>query len=354
MPSKKPNKQINTALVGFGLSGRVFHAPFIQAHPGFELSVVVSSGEEAGQRYPKSRTVRRLEEVLEDPGIGLVVIASPNEFHFEQAKMALEAGKDVILEKPVTPTVHEAEELFELAAKSGRRLFPFQNRRWDGDFLTVMHILEQGYLGEVLEFESHFDRYTPEVGRASWRYSGTPAGGTLYDLGIHLIDQAVSLFGAPEAVFCRLFNQREGSVADDSFDLMMIYPRLNVNLKAGVFVREKGPRFTVHGRLGSYAKHGLDPQEAELRKGKLPGGSGWGREPRKYWGILHTEFNGKKFRGKYETLPGNYAGFYDNVFETLSEGMEQAVKKAEALMCLRIVESAIESNEKQSVIKISS
>jgi scyllo-inositol 2-dehydrogenase (NADP+) len=347
------NKQLTTAVVGFGLSGKVFHTPFIQAHPGFRLSKIMTSGKDARQKYPECRIVRDFEEVLSDPKIDLVVIASPNEFHFSQAKRALEAGKDVILEKPLTPTVQEAAELFRIAEACGKHIFPFQNRRWDGDFLTIRHIMEEGYLGEVLDFESHFDRYNPEVGRASWRYNGTPAGGTLYDLGIHLIDQAVVLFGAPEAVFCRLFNQRENSVTDDSFDLKLIYPQLNVTVKAGVFVREPGPRFSIHGRLGSYVKYGLDPQEAELRKGKVPGIAGWGAEARKNWGLLHTEFNGKKIRVKYETMQGNYMAFFDNVYEVIFQGKEQAVKPKEVMTSLRMIEQAMESDRKKTVLKFS-
>jgi scyllo-inositol 2-dehydrogenase (NADP+) len=351
MALKKKIDQVAAGIVGFGLSGKVFHAPFLNAHPGFMLKTIMTSGDEAGKLYPDVKIARQFDDLLKDPGIDLIVICSPNGFHFDQAIKALEAGKDVILEKPLTPTVGEARELFRIAEDCGKHVFPFQNRRWDGDFLTIRHILEEGYLGEVLEFETHFDRYNPEVGRASWRYSGTPAGGTLYDLGIHLIDQAIVLFGAPEAVFCRLFNQRENSAADDSFDLKLIYPGVNVTVKAGVFVREPGPRFSLHGRAGSFVKYGLDPQEAMLRKGKAPGGAGWGTEARKNWGLLHTEFKGKKIRVRYETMPGNYMAFFDNVFDVLANGNEPAVKPLEVMATLRIIEQAIESDRKKSIIK---
>jgi predicted dehydrogenase len=344
--------KINVGIVGFGLSGTVFHAPFIHTHPGFKLDTIMTSRKEAVKLYPKAKITSEFEILLNDPGLDLIIICSPNEYHFDQAKQALQAGKHVILEKPITPTAREAEELFQLAKDTGKHLFPFQNRRWDGDFLTLKHILKEGYLGEILDFETHFDRYTPEVGRAAWRYNQTLAGGTLYDLGVHLIDQAVMLFDKPEAVFCRLFNQRENSVVDDSVDLKLIYPELNVTIKAGVFVREPGPRFSVHGTFGSYVKYGLDPQEARLRKGKLPGSSKWGEEPKKQWGLLHTEFKGKKMRGRYETIPGNYMAFFDEVYETIEKDKKPVIKAEEVLTTLNIIEKARESYCKKSVIPL--
>ncbi len=347
-----PLKKINTAVVGFGLSGKVFHAPFIHAHPGFNLSAILTSGEEAKRMYPQAKTSRKYEELLEDPDLNLIIICSPNGYHFEQAKKAFESGKDVILEKPMTATAREAQELTGIAIKHGRRLFPYQNRRWDGDFLTIRHILKEGYLGQVLDFETHFDRFNPDVSRAAWRYSDKAAAGTLYDLGVHLVDQVQVLFGKPEAVFCRLFNQRENSAADDSFDLKLIYPDLNVTVKAGVFVREQGLRFAIHGRAGSFVKYGLDPQEAALRKGGLPGSKDWGVEAKRWWGLLNTDFNGKKIRGKYETFPGNYMAFFDNVHEVLQKGGELVVKPEQVILNLNIIEKAIESNKKQAVIKL--
>jgi predicted dehydrogenase len=343
--------KINTAIVGYGLSGSVFHAPFIHTHPGFMLHTIATSGDAARERYPKVRIVRRFEDVLSDPEIELVCICSPNEYHYTQAKQALEAGKHVILEKPLTPTSQETSELISVARQCKKHLFPFQNRRWDGDFLTVKQILDQGLLGKVLDFESHFDRYNPQVSRAAWRYVGKTAGGTLYDLGSHLIDQALVLFGRPEAVFCRLFNQREFSVVDDSFDLKLIYPELNVTLKAGVFVREPGPRFSIHGTRGSFVKFGSDPQEDALRKEKWPKGKGWGHDKKNNWGILNTEAEGQVIRGPVETFPGNYMEFFENVYQVLRNGSKQAVKAEEVIDTLRIIGKAIESNTNQCVIR---
>lgn len=345
--------EVRTAVIGYGLSGSVFHTPFIHSHPGFRLHTIVTSGDEAKKRYPDVRIARDFESVINDPEIELVCICTPNEFHFEQASQALLAGKHVIIEKPITPRSGEAAELTTIARTMKRYLFPFQNRRWDGDFLTVKQILEQGLLGKVLDFESHFDRYNPTISRAAWRYVSTVAGGTLYDLGTHLIDQALVLFGQPEAVFCRLFNQRELSLVDDSFVLNLIYPDLQVTLKAGVFVREPGPRFTLHGTRGSFIKYGLDPQEEALRQGKWPKGKIWGMDRKSNWGTLHTISGGHIIRGPVETFPGDYMGFFGNVYQVLRAGAEQAVNPEEAVETLRIIEMAMESAQKQRVMSFS-
>jgi predicted dehydrogenase len=229
----------------------VFHAPFLNANSGFNLHTILSSGDAAAIAYPNVHIVRSFDEVLEKKEIDLVAICSPNEFHFDQTKAVLEAGKHAVLEKPITATYAEALELLTVAEQNQKIIFPYHNRRWDGDFMTIQKILSEGKLGRVHDFISSFDRFVPDVGRASWRYQEPYAGGTLYDLGVHMIDQAIVLFGKPSAVFCRLFNQRSGSIADDAFDLKLIYSDLNVTLKAGVFVKEPGPRFIIHGTKGS-------------------------------------------------------------------------------------------------------
>lgn len=343
---------LNTGIVGFGLSGQVFHAPFVDVHPGFKLHTIVTSGALAATKYPKTQIKASFDELLANPAIDLVIICSPNQLHFPQAKAALEAGKHVIVEKPFTVNSTEAQSLIEASRKSGKLVFPFHNRRWDSDLLTLKHIIAQGYLGKIVEYESRFDRFTPEISRAAWRYQQEEGGGTLFDLGIHLIDQAVSLFGKPQGVFARLFNQREGSVTDDSFDLKLIYPDLNVTLKASVFVKEAGPRFQVHGTKGSFVKYGLDVQEAQLRKGKKPGSKGYGMEPFSQRGILNTATSGKSFRGRYETLPGNYMAFFDNVHSTITTGSEMVIKPEDALLNIRIIEAARVSQKEQKIIQL--
>ena len=344
-------KVYNAAVIGFGLSGRIFHAPFLNAHPGFKLHTIVTSGKEAHQVYPEAHIVKDIHAALSDPEIDIVSICTPNEFHFSHAKMAIKAGKHVILEKPVTNSSKDFQKLITLSSSSNKRIFPFQNRRWDGDFITLSGVICEGILGDIVDFESHFDRYVPMVGRAAWRYNQKEGGGTLFDLGSHLIDQAVCLFGIPDAVYCRLFNQRENSIVDDSFDMKLIYPKLNVTLKAGVFVKEAGPRFIVHGTKGSFVKYGFDPQESALRNGKIPSFRNWATEPPSAWGIIHRENNGKIYRHRRKTTPGNYMNFFEDVFQYLVAGNEPYIMQSQVLTNLQIIEKAILSHNEMKVIK---
>jgi len=343
---------LNVGIVGFGLSGQVFHSPFVDINPNFNLHTIVTTGELAAKKYPKTHITDSFEKLLANPEIDLVIICSPNSLHYQHARFALEAGKHVVVEKPFSVNSTEALSLIEIAKKSGKYVFPFQNRRWDSDFLTIKHLTAQGYFGQIVEFESRWDRFTPEIVRATWKYQQKEGGGTLFDLGIHLIDQAVNLFGVPESVFARLFNQREGSLTDDSFDLKLIYPDLNVTLKASVFAKEAGPRFQVHGTSGSFVKYGLDAQEDMLRKGKKPGSKGFGIEPAAQRGILNTATHNKIFRGRYETLPGNYMAFFDNVYSVIVNGAESIVKPEDALMNIRIIEAARKSDKELRIIPL--
>lgn len=341
---------IQTAIVGFGLSGRVFHAPFLAVHEGFRIHSIVSSGDEAGRHYPEARRFASFEEMLQQNNIELVVICTPNTLHFPQAEKALKAGKHVVVEKPMTTSTEQAKKLISISQETGKKIFPYHNRRWDSDFRTVKHIIERGYLGNILEYSAHFDRYNPKISRAAWRYTQQEGGGTLFDLGIHLIDQAVHLFGKPDSIFCRLYNQREGSITDDSFELKLFFPALTANLHAGVFVKEPGPRFQVHGTKGSFIKSGMDPQEEALRKGNSPGTPGFGVEPAENAGILHYEEDGKSCRQKFPTLPGNYMAFYENVYDVLTFNKQAAITPEEALLNICIIEKARESNEKKKII----
>jgi len=350
--SDKDKPIINVGIVGFGLSGQVFHAPFIDVNPHFNLHTIVTSGTLAGEKYPFVKITPSFDELLANPEIDLVIVCSPNILHFKHASAALQAGKHVLVEKPFTVNSTEAQNLIDISHKSGKLAFPFHNRRWDSDFLTIKYLIAQGLLGKVVEYESRFDRFTPEISRAAWRYQQEAGGGTLFDLGIHLIDQAVSLFGAPEGVFCRLFNQREGSITDDSFDLKLIYHNLNVSLKASVFVKEPGPRFQVHGTQGSFVKYGLDSQEAQLKQNTKPGTKGYGIEPASQRGILNTGLLGKEFRGRYKTFPGDYMEFFNNVYYVITDGSDMVIKPEDALLNIRIIEAARKSDQEKKIIKL--
>lgn len=346
--------QIQTAIIGFGLSGRCFHAPFIHTHPGLHLKTVVErhSGR-AAETYPYVSVLKDYRELLRDDELELVVIATPNIYHYEHAKACLESGKHVVIEKPFTPTSREADQLIGLSEKTGRKIFVYQNRRWDGDFKTVQQVVYHGYLGELLDYEAHFDRFAPGPRRSAWRDEPLPAGGVLFDLGSHLIDQALVLFGLPNAVWADIRKLRAGRGVDDCFEVRLFYERLRVALKASVFVKEPGPRYILHGTTGSFLKYGIDPQEEWLKQGLMPDAEGFGADDEEFYGILNAEMNGQEFRGNVKTEAGNYMEFYDNVFDVLRKNGSQAVLPEEARNVIRIIELAIESAEKGTIAPLS-
>jgi predicted dehydrogenase len=339
------NKIINTALVGFGMSGEYFHATFLDENPNFHLKKVVErNSNKSKQIYPYVEVVKDISSVLEDEGIELVVINTPNHLHFEMAKKALLAGKHVVIEKPFTVTSKEAAGLIKLAFSQKKILTVYQNRRWDGDFLTVKKIIESKVLGELVEFESHFDRFRNYIKPNSWKEETLPGTGLLYDIASHLADQAVCLFGNPESIYADLRTQRPLGKIVDSFEVIMDYGRLKVTLKGNYLSKIPLPRFTLHGTEGSYMKNGLDPQEDTLKVYGYRRSPEWGVEPSEYWGMIDTNINGLIFSGEIETEPGAYAVFYENLYNAIVHGKELAVKPEEAMNNIRIIECAIESS----------
>lgn len=347
------DKSIKTAIIGFGLSGRCFHAPFIHIHPGFALKYIVERNASSSREiYPYIEILKDHRDLLKDDELELVVIATPNIYHFGMTKLFLEAGKHVVVEKPFTPTSAEAIELIQVAERAGRKIFVYQNRRWDGDFKTVQKVVYQGYLGELLEYEAHFDRYAPGPRRSAWRDEPMPAGGVFYDLGAHLVDQALVLFGLPKAVWAEIRTLRPESKVDDCFEVKLLYPRLMVTLKASVFVKEQGPRYILHGTKGSFVKYGIDPQESWLKQGLMPDSEDWGEENTEFYGLLNAEMNGQQFYGNIKTEPGNYMEFYDNVWKVIRQNAPQAVPPEESLNVIRIIELAFASSVKKATIPL--
>ncbi len=346
------SKVINTALVGFGMSGEYFHAPFLNADPGFILMKVVERhGEKSKQLYPYIKVAKDFQEVLEDKSIDLIIVNTPNHLHYEMAKKALLACKHVVVEKPFAASASEAEELIKIAANQKRILTVFQNRRWDGDFMTARKIIQDKLLGELVEFESHFDRFRNFIKPNTWKEELLPGTGLLYDIGPHLIDQAVCLFGKPKTIFADLRTERPGGKIIDCFEIIMHYEQLKVTLKSNFLSKIPLPRFTLHGTEGSFVKYGLDPQEDALKLTGLKNLDEWGREAQEFWGMIDTSFNGVQIKKKIETMAGNYPAFFRNLYGTIAEGSELAVKPEEALMTMRIIESAIESNNQKKVIE---
>ena len=346
------NRKINTALVGFGMSGEYFHAPFLDANPNFNLMKVVERhSEKSKQLYPYVKVIKSFSEVLDDKEIELIIINTPNHLHYEMTKQALLTGKHVVVEKPFTSNSYEAEELIKIAEQKKRILTVFQNRRWDGDFMTVRKIIEDKLLGELVEFESHFDRFRNFIKPNTWKEEILPGTGLLHDIGPHLIDQAVCLFGKPKSIFADLRTERPGGKIIDCFEIILNYKKLKVTLKSNFLSKIPLPRFTLHGTEGSFIKTGLDPQEDTLKLAGVKNSDEWGKEPEEYWGIIDTTFNGVSIKKKIETMPGAYPLFFQNLYEVIIEGKELAVKPEEALITARIIDAAIKSNNEKKVIE---
>lgn len=344
-------QKIKTALLSFGMSGKVFHAPFLDLHPGFELKGSWErSTKTIQQNYPNAKSYSSFEALLEDD-VDLIVVNTPVETHFEYTKKVLLAGKHALVEKAFTTSVAEALELQTLAKAQGLKLAVFQNRRWDSDFKTVKEIYSQGILGELVEAEFHFDRYNPNLSPKVHKETANPGAGILKDLGPHLIDQALNLFGFPEAVFADIRITRLHSLVDDWMDILLYYPNFRVRLKAGFFVREALPSYLLHGKKGSFLKARGDVQEDDLKAGKKPKESNWGVESTEWQGLLHTEVNGAILFEKVPTLPGNYYDFYVGLYDAIVQDKPEPVTANEGLQVMRIIEAAIQSNNKKNIIE---
>ncbi|TLS53801.1 oxidoreductase [Paenibacillus antri] len=348
------NRIIRAGLIGFGFAGRTFHAPVITAAEGIELAAVVQrSGDEAAVRYPKSRIYRDVGELYADPTIDLVVVTTPSTEHYRFAKEALLAGKHVVVEKPFTVTSAEADELIALAKGAGLILSVYHNRRWDGDFLTIAKLLEEGALGDIVEAEFCWDRYRPNAG-SGWRNVDEPGAGTFYDLGVHFLDQALCLFGRPETIRADLRTTRVGAKAVDAFDVALGYGSGGpaVRLKSSLLVQKPGPRYILHGTRGSFVKFGEDPQEQALKAGGTGLEPGWGQESPEFWGDLHADWGGLRVTGKVETLPGRYAAYYENVAAAIVGTRALQVLPEHARMAVRLIELGMQSDREKRTIRI--
>ena len=346
------NNKIKTAITSYGLSGQAFHGPFLKVNPGFEVVQILERSKKlSAGLFPQAKIVRSYDEILKNDEVELVVVNTPDHLHYEMAKAAIMAGKHLIVEKPVTLKSVEAEDLLKLSERYGVVFTVFQNRRWDGDFLTVQKILKQGNLGRLVEFESHYDRYRRNITQDTWKEIGDEYAGVLYGLGSHMVDQALMLFGKPKEVTAHLKIIRTDGIVTDYYDIQLEYENLSALLKCSYLTMNPGPRYILNGEYGTFLKWGLDPQEDVSRAGLLPGGENWGKEPKEYWGILMYEKEGVRYEKKVETIAGNYAIFYNNVFGAVREGKELLVKPQQAIEGLKILEACLESNRlKRTVI----
>ncbi|NYS62378.1 oxidoreductase [Vreelandella salicampi] len=339
---------INVGLVGYGFASQTFHAPLIQATEGLDLVAVSSSDAAKVQAsLPDVEVAAQALALCQRSDIDLIVIATPNNTHFPLAKAALSAGKHVVVDKPFTVTLSEGKLLKKLADDNECLLSVFHNRRWDSDFLTVKALLEAGTLGRLVHFESHFDRFRPEV-RDRWREKAVPGGGIWYDLGPHLLDQACELFGMPQAILLELGVLRDGAQADDDFLALLDYESYRVTLAAGTLVAEPTPRFRIHGTQGSFVKYGLDPQEDRLKAGEVPT-SQWG-EDSQHGTLTLREREGESTsltRRELPNQPGDYLAYYQGIAAAIRDKAPLPVSVDDALRSMALLEAGLDSHRQR-------
>lgn len=346
---------IKVGLCAFGMSGKVFHAPFLKEHPGFFLSAIVErSKEDSKEKYPDAKIYRSIEEMISEAEIDLVVVNTPVQTHFEYSKMALEAGKNVIVEKPFTADLWEAKELTKLATEKNRFLSVYQNRRFDRDYLQVQEIVKEGKLGNLKEVEIRFDRFRTEPSEKEHKENPALKGsGALHDLGAHIIDQATQLFGFPEKLFADVFSMKGKEFANDYFEILLYYKNeLRVRLKSSVFTKEAHFSYSLHGEKGSFLQERTDHQESELIAGTIPTyAENWMKPSIKPDGILNY-LNEKSGTERIETFsePGNYMNYYQNIYEHSVFGKALPSAASEIIQNMKIIEVALESSEKEKII----
>lgn len=344
---------IKTAVLSYGMSGRLFHVPFLATNLGFEFYAVWERTKNLAQeKYPSVQTYRQLGELLKDAAVELVIVNTPNYTHYEYAKQALLAGKHVVVEKPFVVTVEEGEELIALAEQKHLVLSVYQNRRYDSDYKIIRNVVEEGWLGKIVEAEFHFDRYKEDLSPKVHKETPGPGTGALYDLGSHIIDQALQLFGLPEAVFGDIRIVREVSQVDDYFEVLLYYTGLRVRLHSSYLVREPLPGYILHGTKGSFIKEKTNVQEEALEKGILPNTAGWGLEPDQQKGFLHTEKDGQLIK-EYLTSPqGNYADFFTGIYNAIRDNHPVPVTAEDGLAVIRVIAAAFQSSKEQRVIQL--
>ncbi|WP_298836812.1 Gfo/Idh/MocA family oxidoreductase [Clostridium sp.] len=350
------NKIINVGIIGYGMAGKVFHAPIINDTVGLNLYKVYTTNEVAikslKERYPNVLVSSNINELLNDSNIELVVIAAPNSLHYELTKIALENNKHVVVEKPFTVTTAEADKLIALAKQKGKILTVHQNRRWDSDFKTVEKVVKSKLLGDVVEYEAHYDRFRDYFEKNTWKEEKLPGTGILYNLGSHIIDQALFLFGLPTEVFGDLRIQRHNGIIIDNFEIILNYQNLKVTLKAGTLVKEISAHFTLLGTKGSFVKYGMDVQEESLKKGLSPKDlDNWGKEPESMNGKINTIIDGLHITGNIESEVGDYGAFYTNVYNSILGEDTLKVTAAQARDTIKIIELTQESSLKKQWVK---
>lgn len=344
---------ITTALLSFGMSGRVFHAPFIQYHPGFRLAGSWErSNNSIAKHYPSARSYDSLDQVLNDPDIDLVIVNTPTFTHFEFAKSALQSGKHVVVEKAFAGSADEAAELRDLALEKQRKLSVFQNRRWDSDFQSVNEVLQLGDLGEIVEANLAYARFDPALSPKAHKEEPSSGAGILKDLGPHIIDQALVLFGMPNGVFADIGITRERSRVDDYFDILLQYTDKRVHVRGGYFYKQPIPEYTLFGKLGSFSKARSDVQEAQLDKGMAPNDSRYGKESDSMAGKLYT--GDKQHTTVQEIIAprGSYLDYYEGMYQSIINDLPEPVTASEGIRVMQIIDAAFQSHREGRVIEL--
>lgn len=335
------------------MSGKLFHVPFVEAHPGYELSAIVERhNKDSRERYPGSKLYRSFEELIADTDLQLIIVNTPTHTHHEYSKAALLAGKNVIVEKPFTIKVSEAEELAELAQQKNLFLCVYQNRRYDGDYRSVKKVIDEKLLGELREVEIRYDRYRPGYGGKPHKEGELPGAGIIYDLSPHLVDQALQLFGWPDALFADVWKMRDDVQARDYFEILLFYNKLRVRLKATCIARETVYAYMLHGMKGSFLQHRSDRQEEKLLEGAEPSFDNWCGELSAPDGMLHTEINGEVVKQRTTSSAGNYMGYFDDVYKALTGQGANPVPAADGVKTIRIIEAALQSAAEGKVVKL--
>lgn len=346
------SQTLNTAIIGYGKSAKQFHVPLLKSNPNFKVSSVLQrSSDDALNDFKNIKIVRNLKDLLKDDSIDLVIITTPNHLHFDQAFDCLSADKHVVVEKPFTISTDQAEKLIRVSRERDKVLTVFQNRRWDGDYLTLRKLMEEGRLGSILEFKSNYNRFRRLKKDEVWKETDIDGSGILYDLAPHLIDQALQLFGLPELVFADIRYQRSGK-ADDWFTIDLFYSNLKVTLRAGMLVSDPTPRLILRGDKGAYVKYGMDVQEEQLASGMLPNQKGWGIEPESDHGILYSFVDGIRQEERIKTLSGNYADFYIELLNAINNKKDPPIDPESAKNVIMIIERAIQSNLERRAMKL--
>ncbi|MFD2598586.1 Gfo/Idh/MocA family oxidoreductase [Sphingobacterium corticis] len=345
-------------LIGFSIGGQVFHAPFISGNPALQLYKVTARKQEQQEllaaRYPEAVAVQSANDIFEDPAIDIVVVATSNDVHYDFAKTALLAGKHVVVEKPFTNTTEQAEELIALASEKNLLLTVHHNARFHSDFKTVRKLILENAVGRLTNYEARYDRFRNYLREGAWREKNLPGSGIHYDLGAHLIDQALQLFGAPQTVFADLRVQRDGAEAIDDFEIILSYDALKVSLKGQMLAKLPTPRYALYGTAGCFIKPGTDPQEEMLRSGSLPHlNADWGLEPESTYGTLAVEDpeHGERIE-PVASERGSGQDFYANMVDVLDGNSTLIVQPKQARDVIRILELCEQSWAEKTVISL--